>query len=63
MRKPFNKESHHRLEAVSKRNHNKGLPDPRITALVQFLARCAAEEDFEHFCKETAPNSNGGDVT
>ena len=37
------------LKTPAKRSHNKDSCDERMIALVRFLARCAAEEDYRMY--------------
>ncbi len=41
-----------------KESHNGALEDERIIALVKFLARCAAKEDFALYVNALASSKN-----
>ncbi len=41
-----------------KESHNGALEDERIIALIKFLARCAAEEDFAFYKAALASSKN-----
>ena len=43
---PIEKFTQHKLKTHTKESHNQGCSDEHIIALVKFLARCAAEDDY-----------------
>ena len=48
-------------QSTSNRPVSPSEPDPRIVALVQFLARRAAERDFRQLIEESRRNPDGDD--
>lgn len=51
-------QAHGDLMTRCKESHNGALEDERINALVKFLARCAAEEDFAFYVDALASSKN-----
>ena len=50
--------AHGDLMTQCKQSHNEALEDERIIALIKFLARCAAEEDFALYQNALASSKN-----
>ena len=50
--------AHGDLMTQCKESHNEALEDERIIALIKFLARCAAKEDFALYIDALASSKN-----
>ena len=61
MNKPAITSKQAKLKSLSNRSHNHDSIDPRLIALVKFLARRAAEEDYKSHLTCAANDLSKGD--